>query len=88
MVGLQWWGIGEWSAAPLDNASLCLKSTDVPNAHHQDDDNGNDNDNNNNDNNNISNANKNNSSSSNSKQPSTDSRFSPRVRPFTFYSVI
>ena len=41
------------------------------------------------DNNNISNANKNNSSSSsNSKQPSTDSRFSPRVRPFTFYSVL
>ena len=33
-MGLQWWGIGEWSAAPLDNASLCLKSTDVPNAHH------------------------------------------------------
>ena len=29
MVGLQWWGIGEWSAAPLDNASLCLKITDA-----------------------------------------------------------
>ena len=33
MVGLQWWGIGEWSAAPLVRASLCLKSTDVPNGY-------------------------------------------------------